>query len=112
MRTSDEQPLAATDWTGAAAAAADEPVSTVWGEITVRDVLRAKREARGLDLSSSEEVAATTARSRVHTVGEGVSVWDALCKMVDSKLTFLVVTAADGRVVGIVSERHVLQTVA
>ena len=48
--------------------------------------------------------------SHVHTVRQDLTVYDAVCQLVEHNIGALVVTDAQNRVVGIISERDILRT--
>ena len=84
--------------------------STVWGESTVRDVLRAKRAKRGV--SDNADLASYHQRkAALHTTADTTPVAEVMKELNDRQLTFLMITGECGSVRGIVSERHIVNAI-
>lgn len=97
--------------------AEEAEVNDVWGEITVKDVLRAKREHRGVDLADETALARYhREKSTTHSISDTMTVGDAMRELIERRLTFLIVKDDDhemsGRVLGIVTERSFLNAIA
>jgi CBS domain-containing protein len=88
--------------------------SEIWGEVTVKDVLTAKRASRGVDVTDDASLKQYhKARSQIHTINDSMSVADAMSELIRRKLTFLVVKdGQSGRVLGLVTERSFLGLIA